>query len=244
MKVRSHGASDVGKVRQENEDAYWIDESRGIYAVADGLGGLPGGAEASSLAIESLQIYIENAQNGDLQDYHKLFAELHQAVKNKGRTVNREIGIGTTLTVLFMQDDRFTINHVGDCAAFLLRDDAFRQLTIDHTMEQEIRSKLAPGQHANVPEYFAHTLTRCLGQNGEVAPDIVEESLQVDDRILLCTDGVTKVFEDAEINDLLSGHENPIDLVEHLISEGNKRGGPDNSTAIAIYIDADQSASG
>ncbi len=237
MKVRSFGMTDIGKVRKDNEDAFLIDERRRVYAVADGLGGLPGGGVASHIAISELKRFLEQSSNGTTDDYDKLYDNLHQCVQKEGRKVNTEIGIGTTLTILYLHNKTFTINHVGDCAAFLLRDDEFRQLTIDHTMEQEIRSKLAPGQKTYVPEYFAHTLTRCLGQSGEISPDVIEEELMTDDRILLCTDGVTKVFEDSELSDLLASLEKPEDLVSHLIEEGNKRGGPDNSTAIAVYID-------
>jgi len=236
MKIASYGLSDRGIIRQKNEDAFLVDDPLGLYAVADGLGGLPEGARASHLAIERLKNEVREPLNGAVFDFDGLFERINRCVFEEGCRISREIGIGTTLTVLFLRDHAFTISHVGDCAAFLIRENMIHQLTTDHTMEQELRASMG-FRGGYIPEYFSHTLTRCIGQKDQIETDVIHERLEKGDRILICSDGITKVIEDEELLAVSQKTMGPQIFVETLIDSANKRGGPDNATAVAIFAE-------
>jgi len=234
---RAYGQTDVGLMREQNEDAFLTLPKQGFFAVADGLGGLPEGALASSLAIQCLQKWFEApGRNGKL-DMRALFNLANARVYDEGRVVSSEIGIGTTLTAFRLTRGQIEIAHVGDSGLYLFRPgEPARKLTTDHTMAEEMRARLAPGDNMYIPDYYNHTLTRCIGQAGEVETDLLAVPVKAGDRLLLYTDGVTKVFEEKEIDEVARAHESPEKLVAHLITVGNERGGPDNITAIAIYL--------
>lgn len=235
MHLLTYGQTDRGRQRSRNEDMFLVDDIQRVYAVADGLGGLPRGALASNLAISSLEEFLRRAPPGEL-DYPGLFNFINLRVYQEGRQVSVEMGIGTTLTVVKVLEGEIVVGHVGDCSLFRFRDNRWEQLTTDHTMEQELRSRLAPGENVYIPEYFTHTLTRCLGQGEEVEPDVYRHPIFKGDRFLLCSDGVTKTLTPAELHAQARAADHPEVLVEELIRIGNDRGGPDNITAIAVFV--------
>ena len=235
MHLLTYGQTDRGRQRSRNEDMFLVDDILRVYAVADGLGGLPRGALASNLAISALEEFLRKAGPGDL-DYPAMFSVINRRVYDEGRQVSEEMGIGTTLTVVKVLEGELSIGHVGDCTLYLFRGDSWSQLTTDHTMEQELRSRLAPGENVYIPEYFTHTLTRCIGQGESVDPDLYRQPVLKGDRFLLCSDGVTKVVTPAELHSQIRSADHPEIFVEELIRIGNDRGGPDNITAIAIFV--------
>lgn len=237
MKIRSFGQTDRGLVREKNEDAFICSEDRGVYAVADGLGGLPRGSEASELAIKLLaeSIYAENT-NGRL-DLQTLYETINQRVFKEGQQYAGELGMGTTLTTAAITGANMMIGHVGDTAIFRFRDDQWDQLTIDHTMEQEIRDRLKPGEEAFIPDYFSHTLTRCIGQGKQIQTDVYHIEIEPGDRFLICSDGVTKTMQPEELARLINDCDTPEQFVNGVITLGNNRGGPDNITAIALFAE-------
>jgi len=238
MKILSYGHTDRGLVREKNEDFYYIDEDKLLFAVADGLGGLPRGAEASRLAIELFSNLVQDrGDSNGRYDIARAFEEINSRVYERGRTITAEIGMGTTLTTAHIVGDRMKIGHVGDTAILRFRSEDWDQLTIDHTMEQEIRAQLKPGEDAFIPDYFSHTLTRCIGQAERLAADVLEIEIQPGDRFLLCSDGVTKVIQSSELFHLIQSTTSPRSFVEGIITLANNRGSPDNVTAIAIFVD-------
>lgn len=236
MKYIAYGKTDPGMVRARNEDALLVDEARGIYAVADGLGGLPEGALASSLAIANLKLALLET-NGKMPDFDGIFHRINQIVFEEGIKIGAEMGIGTTLTALALRDQNGLIGHVGDCALFLLREGQIKQLTLDHTMEEEILATIGNGPTPHIPEHYAHTLTRCIGQPTGFKVDVFSFTVQPRDRLFLCSDGVTKVLSLGEIQAVAKRAAKPSHLVDALITEANDRGGPDNITAIAIFAE-------
>ncbi len=238
MKLNSFGITDRGLVREKNEDALFLDRERQIFAVADGLGGLPRGAEASEMAIHLLSEIVNThpADNGGI-DFSAIYREINQRVHAEGRTGSAEIGMGTTLTTARVVGNALHIAHVGDSAIVRFRDRIYDQLTTDHTMEQEIRERLGPGEDAFIPDYFAHTLTRCIGQAEDLNADILQIEIEPGDRFLICSDGVTKVLRFPELARLAYEYEDPRRFVRDIITLGNNRGGPDNITAIALFFD-------
>ena len=238
MNISSFGHSDKGKVRSCNEDMFLVDDSHCIYAVADGLGGLPGGKTASNLAIQYLEEAVSLQDFPDNMNYGELFDHINGKVHKEGLKIDREIGIGTTLTVLQFNSKDVIIGHVGDSAILLFRRNSWIQLTTDHTMEEEMRARLKPGEDAYIPEYFSHTLTRCIGQQGGLSTDVYKFTPRPGDRFLICSDGITKTMSEEEIHQESMATQTPKEMVMKLIEIANERGGPDNATCIAIFVGA------
>ncbi|MGJ3243607.1 MAG: PP2C family protein-serine/threonine phosphatase [Opitutales bacterium] len=229
------GLTDQGRVRPKNEDALLINPERQLFAVADGLGGLPRGSLASSLAVDHLNALVMRDPAEQSADLNRIFLEVNRLVCSKGFEISEETGIGTTLTAVQINDDRLTIGHAGDSALIAFRTDGWDQLTSDHTMAEEIRSRLKPGEDAYIPDYFHHTLTRCIGQTDELDIDTEEHIWRSGERFLICSDGVTKVFEPDELQAAIFEKSDPEELVHWIIDTGNERGGPDNITAIVLF---------
>lgn len=236
MIISSYGQTDRGLVREANEDAFWVDDQNRLYAVADGLGGLPRGAEASDLAIQLLRELVASAPDErSKNDFGRIFQTINQRVYLQGRSEGGELGMGTTLTTVRITDTRMVVGHVGDTAIVRFRGSVPDKITSDHTMEQEIRDRLKPGEDAFIPDYFAHTLTRCIGQADDLSTDVLCLEIEAGDRFLICSDGITKVFDLPELGRIVAASETPKACVSSLIRIGNNRGGPDNLTAIAIF---------
>ncbi len=224
-------------MRSENEDSYFVSEPHQLFAVADGLGGLPEGSVASGLATEVINEYLAGLAPGDAVDFGSMFERVNLRVFEKGRSISADMGIGTTLTVAQFRQDRFHIGHVGDTGLVVFGKDSWRQVTRDHTMAQDMLDRLRPGEHAYIPEYFSHTLTRCIGQLASIKVDTYEDIIVPGERALLFSDGVTKTMEMDEIHEKILATDSPKDLVNEIIETANYRGGPDNVTAIAVYFD-------
>ncbi|MEM8550479.1 MAG: protein phosphatase 2C domain-containing protein [Verrucomicrobiota bacterium] len=235
--MHSFGRTDRGLVRSENEDCFHMDEANAVFAVADGLGGLPEGSLASEVAIAELKNWLKDTLPPGPIDYSHLFSLINEEVFKRGREISSELGIGTTLTVAHLHGKTLTAGHVGDTGLVIFKQDSWRQVTQDHTMAQEMLDRLHPGEEAFIPEYFSHTLTRCIGQTDKIQTDVYRETLDEDDRILLFTDGVTKTMDIDELHELIFEADSPQAFVDMVIDTANERGGPDNTTAIAIFLE-------
>jgi len=235
--IRAFGQTDQGLMRSENEDSYFVSDPHQLFAVADGLGGLPEGSVASGLATEVIEEYLGDLAPGASVDFGKLFERVNMRVFEKGRTISADMGIGTTLTVAQFSTDRFHIGHVGDTGLVVFGPESWRQVTRDHTMAQDMLDRLRPGEHAYIPEYFSHTLTRCIGQLATIKVDTYEDVIEPGERALLFSDGVTKTMEMDEIHEKILAVSSPKELVQDIIETANQRGGPDNVTAIAVFFD-------
>lgn len=236
-KVCAFGQTDQGLMRSDNEDSFLISEKQRVYAVADGLGGLPEGSMASELAAEALSDCLANVAAGAVLDFEPLFATINQRVFARGQEVSSEMGIGTTLTVAQLCQNCLHIGHVGDSGLAIFNRQTWRQITRDHTMAQDMLDRLQPGEHAFIPDYFSHTLTRCIGQLSKIEVDTYTCPLEPGDRVLLYTDGVTKTMEFDELHQRVLVADQPQQFVSEIIHTANERGGPDNITAIALFFD-------
>ncbi len=250
MRISFAGATDRGRKRANNEDAYLAADDFRLFAVADGVGGHEGGEVASGIAVETLREVVpamlasgdrtppaESGQGADREP-----AALRYAVSLANSrildTASRRpglAGMGTTLTALLLAGSRAVLVHIGDSRAYLLRSGRLRQLTDDHSLvaEQVKAGLLTPGQartssHRNV-------ITRALGIGPEAAPDVLSAALQPGDRLLLCSDGLTEMVADREIARLLAKHP-PEQAVRKLIDAANAAGGADNITAVAVKV--------
>lgn len=231
-----YGQTDQGIIRSDNQDALLMDTQHQIYAVADGLGGLSGGAQASMLAVERVKSLIAGDPPEEQPDLEYLFREMQNAVQEEGDKIEDELGMGTTFTMVNLRGNAMRIGHMGDSGIFLFRNEEVFQLTMDHTMAQEILDSQHATSRISIPEYYYHTLTRCLGQESDGGPDIFEHKIQQNDRYLLYSDGVTKVFNHEELLERIYQFNDAQSFVEFVIHMSNERGGPDNTTAIALFF--------
>lgn len=236
--LRSASLSDVGRVRPENEDRYLHDEGSGIYGVADGVGGLPGGAEAAQLATEELSAALRAIPAGTEADLPAIFGALNESVRVLGQRMNPQTGIATTLTAGLVRADVLRIGHVGDSRAYLSRGGALRRITEDHSVENEVRRRRAKGELASYRESQRNALTRCIGQPPPLEVDVFSENLSAGDRVLFCTDGITRLVPDRELGEMLAAADSPRAAVDRLVELAARRGGPDNATAVALFAEA------
>ncbi len=240
--------TDVGIVRSVNEDSYLMRADRGVFIVADGMGGHAAGEVASEMAVR-----ITSHEIGSLHGLSD--AEASDRMRTAIRTANDAIfertlsehdkrGMGTTATVLVLIPRRYLIGQVGDSRAYLLRKGQLLQLTKDHSYVQELvdAGLLTPGQAWVHPA--SKVITRYVGTSGDVVPDIYCGSLEQGDIFLIASDGLTAMLEDQHLVRILSSDGAPQHWVDRMIAEANRRGGLDNITAIVIRIEAVESPTG
>lgn len=237
MKFSSFAHSDIGRVRPENEDNYLCNDTLGIYAVADGIGGLPAGAQASLLAVTALQKIVSEHATGQKLNYERILSEINDQVFKLGRTLSPQFGIGSTLTFAHVTGVKLHFGHVGDSTAFRFRANALEQLTTDHTIENELRERAARGEPLGLLMENRNALTRCIGQPPPLEPDCFSHTVLPHDRYLLCSDGITRFVAPEEIARALADAPSADVVVRSLIDRANERGGMDNSTGIALFFD-------
>ena len=245
MKIRSHGATHSGQVRISNEDAFYLSEIHGVLAVADGIGGLPGGAQASERIVSLLErAYKPYGHKESQYELTELIQKINQIISHEVSIAHPETGAGSTLTLSQIQGDQLHVAHVGDSAAYIFHQGHLEKLTTDHTMEQELISSHGEEAHHNMPPEYAHTLTRCIGQPVDLKIDHIRAHLDPGDKILLCTDGLNKVIGDAAIEKLLGQDDSPKAICQSMIDAANALNSPDNVTVAITIIDSLDPATG
>lgn len=250
MKISSFGGTDLGKKRTNNEDAYLVDDTLQLYAVADGIGGNEGGEVASRIAMETFaEAMPDLLGEGDRTPPSGIdlaadpkFSALRQAVFLANRCMRQErsddpalANMGTTLTALLLRKKQALLANIGDSRAYLLRANTLKQLTQDHSFvaEHVANGLLTPEEAKTSP--YRHVITRALGIDDTAAADFIDLALQQDDKLLLCTDGLTEMVDDAAISKILAGAA-PEEAVRKLIAAANKAGGVDNITAVVVWV--------
>jgi protein phosphatase len=243
VKLSYAARTDVGMIRSGNEDNFEVDanKARGIFVVADGMGGHAAGEVASEMAV---QIVIREMKDTSSVSDGTATRTLGEALKHANRAIHdRTItevdkqGMGTTASVLVLSDSRYIIGQVGDSRVYLLRDGALKQLTKDHSyvQEQVDLGNLTPEQARYHP--YSNVITRCVGASPDVEPDLYAGEAKTGDIFLVASDGLTGMVDDRRLRDLLMTRNEPKRKVELLIAEANGRGGLDNITAIVVHVD-------
>ena len=232
------GTSDVGLVRDGNEDAYLVADS--VVAVADGMGGHLAGEVASSTALEPLR----DLDGKVFPDASDALAALRDAVVAANETVVQMAadepsyrGMGTTLTAALLEGRRLHVAHVGDSRAYLYREGTFSQLTDDHTFVQHLinEGQITREEAANHPQ--RSMITRAIGVSEEIDVDAMTLELKPDDVVLLCSDGLTGPVSDADIARVLGDAGELERSLDRLIEMANEAGGPDNITAVILRFE-------
>jgi len=239
------GRTDVGIIRSGNEDNFLMVPDRGIFLVADGMGGHAAGEVASEMAVRFVARELGSLRGlADDQVADRMRTSIRAAngaIFQRTLTEHDKRGMGTTVTALVLFETRFLVGQVGDSRAYLYRDGKLIQLTKDHSyvQEQVDAGYLTPEQARSHP--YSNVITRCVGANSDVMPDIYLGTVKRGDLFLLASDGLTGMLEDSELAETLGGGAKdrmPQDRVDALITEANRHGGLDNITAIIVRIDS------
>ena len=236
------GRTDVGVVRSGNEDNYLMLPDRGLFIVADGMGGHAAGEVASEMAVRIIAKELGDSRpKGDAGLAERMRVAIQRAnaaIFERTLTEHDKRGMGTTATAIVLHGPRYLIGQVGDSRAYVLRSGRLSQLTKDHSyvQEQVDAGYLTPAQARTHP--YSNVITRCVGANDDVSPDVYVGALHAGDTYLLASDGLTGMLEDEDLERTMKDAEDPQGLVDALVEEANRRGGLDNITAIAIRIDA------
>jgi len=238
MKVSIGAATDIGQVREGNEDSFLVVAP--LYAVADGMGGHRGGEVASSLALETVQGMFERRE-GSLADQ---VVEANRAVFDRSKNDRTVSGMGTTLTAALVDGSRVHLVHVGDSRAYLLRGGELAQLTEDHTLVHRMVMEGEISQEEAETHPHRSILTRALGVDESVQVDEGDVEVSDGDRLLLCTDGLTGMVPEGQIREILLESADPQEAVEKLVKVANRAGGIDNITAVILDFSEDGSGPG
>jgi serine/threonine protein phosphatase PrpC len=228
MKVSVGAATDIGQVREGNEDSYLIVEP--LYAVADGMGGHRGGEVASSLALETVQGLFERRE-GSLAEQ---VAQANRAVFDRSQKDRKVSGMGTTLTAAQVDGNRVHLVHVGDSRAYLLRGGELRRITEDHTLVHRMvmEGEISEEEAETHPQ--RSILTRALGVDRNIQVDEGDLEVAPGDRLLLCTDGLTGMVPEGQIREILVETVDPQEAADKLVGGANRAGGIDNITAMIL----------
>ena len=240
--MQAQGASDAGQVREDNQDVFAVREDLGVAVLADGMGGTRAGGVAAELAVDAALDHLSSAlRRGPLapEDLSAAIKEANDRVIGTANAISSYRGMGTTLVVTAFLDGKGYLAHVGDSRAYRYRGGELAQLTKDHSLVQEgvDAGVLSPEEAEKAPN--RHVITRAIGAKPSVVPDVQPLELAEDDVILLCSDGLSGMLEDAEIAKLLgdSGGDGDPALAgtaSELVAAANRAGGMDNVTVVLI----------
>lgn len=251
MEIEIGARSDVGRVRNQNEDSYKVLAPLNLFVLSDGMGGESHGEVASALAVETVATHCQEASNNvAVPFYGEHRASLTDKTNRLGsavRLANRRIreaaqevaarkGMGATVLAAWVDGPRLSLVHVGDSRAYLLRTGVMEQLTSDHSLvAEQVRRGLLTPQQADASE-MQSVLIRALGTDPEVEIDANEHVLLDGDILLLCSDGLTRMVTDPEIASTLLTHASAQSAADRLVELSNEYGGEDNVTVIVLRI--------
>ena len=250
--ARAAARSDVGQLRENNEDrvGLWARGGVVLALVADGMGGAAAGEEASRLAMEAVQAdFLGQARGSEILDAlpeDEIAEKLRVAVRRANRAVIHRTsehpefqGMGTTITLAFVRDRHAIFVHVGDSRAYLVkaREGWINQVTDDHSFVEALLAAghITPEQAAIHP--MRNVLCRALGQFDDADADIYARTLEEGDRVILCSDGLTRHVSAEEIAAIASDSEEPAAITQALVDLANARGGQDNVSVIALIME-------
>ena len=236
MKLKWGASTDVGMVRQQNEDSYLPEEN--LYVVADGMGGHNAGEVASALAVTTLKA---GARTGidTVERFRELVQQANTAIYTASLDDSTQSGMGTTLTALSIvagEEPRVLVANVGDARTYLWRNGALTRLSVDHSYVQELVNEgiITPEEARVHPR--RNIVTRALGIDRSVVVDVFSHLVRTGDRIVLCSDGLVDEVSDADIAVVLRQHSDPQDTAEALVMVANTAGGRDNTTVIVVDV--------
>ena len=240
--MEAFAKSDIGKVRDMNQDSYYISGEESdlkLYILADGMGGYKGGEIASKLATASVKSYIESNIDNIIKDRDEILKLIKSAMEYANMVVYERSkedaqleGMGTTLEVCLIYNNKMYIGHVGESRIYRIRKEFMRKLTTDHSYVEKLvkDGTITKEQAHNHPK--KNMLTKALGCTIFVEPDVTVKGFIKDDIILMCSDGLTNMIEEDEIYNIIK--QDYKSAPQRLVDKANENGGYDNITAIVI----------
>ena len=236
MKLKWGASTDVGMVRQQNEDSFLAEET--LFVVADGMGGHNAGEVASALAVTTLKA---GARLGidTTDEFRELVQQANSAIYTASLDDSTQSGMGTTVTALSIvegEEPRVLVANVGDSRAYLWRSGALSRLSVDHSYVQELVNEGIITPEAARVHPRRNIVTRALGIDRSVMVDVFTHFVRTGDRIVLCSDGLVDEVADVEIARVLGQHTDPQETAEALVMVANTNGGRDNTTVIVVDV--------
>jgi protein phosphatase len=240
MKRRFTGLTDPGLLRTVNQDDYYIDPDGRFFIVADGMGGHAGGQEASQLATEAIQTHLERHWDSAIASRELLeqaIYEANQAILDDQQSHPERSDMGTTVVVVMFRQEQPLFAHVGDSRLYRLRNSKLEQITEDHTWVARAMKAgdITPEQARIHP--WRHVLSQCLGRKDLQQVDVQPIDIQLGDRLLLCSDGLTEELSDTLISSNLQPSLSNEQAATVLIEAAKEKGGRDNITVVIVQID-------
>jgi serine/threonine protein phosphatase PrpC len=238
--IRCGSQTDIGKARKSNEDSYVANVEYRLFLVADGMGGEPGGDLASRIAASTVEEIVTGSDT--MWDPRDLLNEAVRRANAQIYEIQRRktglLGMGTTLTILYLANTHYHMAHVGDSRCYLQRGGVVHQLTRDHSLVWPLyeRGTLTKDDLSSHPQ--KNLITRSIGPHPSVKPDLQKGDVQEEDVFLLCSDGLSDVVKDEDISRLLSDTGiSPQETAGALIQAANSAGGPDNITSVVVRLE-------
>ena len=232
--------SDRGRKRPSNEDAFGLSVEHGVYVVCDGMGGAAAGEVASTLAVaEVMQWLTQRPRVGPPPvEAAEAVAAANEAIFSRSQRNQKLSGMGTTLVGLLVEDRHAWMVNVGDSRGYRLRNSHLEQITLDHSLvEEQIRLGQMSKQEA-LRSPLKNVITRALGTQSTVTPDIFEFETEPGDLFLLCSDGLVRELPDSRLESLLGLDLSLEEMCARLVEAANEAGGNDNITCLLVRADS------
>jgi protein phosphatase len=233
-------ATDRGRKRPSNEDAFGFSVEHGVYLVCDGMGGAAAGEVASSLAVDEVMRMLTGRESSRplVDDAEDAVASANTAIFLRSQQSHNLNGMGTTLVTLLAEDHGAWMINVGDSRGYRFRGSRLEQITLDHSLvEEQVRLGRMDRLEA-LRSPFRNVITRALGTQSTVTPDVFELEIEPGDLYLLCSDGLTRELSDQFIESVLRLDLPLQELCSRLIDTANQAGGNDNITCILVRAEA------
>jgi len=241
--MKIYAGTDIGMVRQTNQDAYYISEEIDEYKLcilADGMGGYAGGEIASRLACMSVAEYIkQNFDKNKQCNKEEIMGIIKKALEYANKEVHKKAledveleQMGTTLEICLIYNNRAYIGHIGDSRIYRIRQNIMRKITVDHSYVQKLVKDGTITKEEAIYHPKKNMLMKALGCEEDIEPDVMVKGFNEKDIILMCSDGLTNMISEKEIHNIIE--QNVENAIETLINKAKELGGYDNITAIII----------
>jgi protein phosphatase len=241
------GLSDIGLVRENNEDVWGGIEELQFFVLADGMGGHKGGEVASREAVSHLLKIIKKSFKGKGKSLEEAkealqsaIIQVNQLVFKMGKSDHKLKGMGTTLSCIMIYGEEIILGHVGDSRIYRLRDKKLEQLTKDHSLLRELVDMGQISEKSPMDFAYKNIITKAIGTEPRVEPSVEIKDLKAGDIFLLCTDGLTDLLTPHEIEEIVKEPKSLEIIIKKLIQSANDKGGYDNITVVMVKLEEDE----
>lgn len=236
VRYQAAAVSDRGRKRPSNEDAFGYSVEHGVYLVCDGMGGAAAGEIASSLAVDEVMRILTGRSAAEPVDeaIHQAVAAANEAIYSRSENNPRLNGMGTTLVSVVVDERRVRIVNIGDSRCYRMRDQHLEQISEDHSLvDEQVRlGRMTAAEALRSP--LRNVITRALGTQSKVTPDLFDLEVKPGDLFLLCSDGLTRELTDGNIEELLCAGGDVHQMCASLVEAANNAGGGDNITSLIV----------